>query len=113
MPTMISSRTWGGGEPRRCPICAALSWVEPTMTIGDAPCPRCGHLLWPGNRARRLLATVSRRHASTAYRLGRTVKRALAGLRSAVGAVKRAGTKQKTPAPAKSKGAVWDAWLDA
>ena len=44
----ISSRT-PEGEPNRCPVCGAVVAVEPSDPAGDAPCPRCGVLLWfPG-----------------------------------------------------------------
>ena len=55
MSCVVSSRTWGGGEPRRCPICAALSWVEPSVTVVDAPCLACGHLLWPAHQTRHVI----------------------------------------------------------
>ncbi|PQO46087.1 phosphopantetheine-binding protein [Blastopirellula marina] len=41
----ISSRT-PEGEPGHCPICQAHVVIEPSILIGDAPCPQCGHLLW-------------------------------------------------------------------
>jgi acyl carrier protein len=41
----ISSRT-PEGDPNRCPICGAEVCIEPSPATGDAPCPRCGHLLW-------------------------------------------------------------------
>jgi acyl carrier protein len=41
----ISSRT-PDGEPNRCPICGSRIIIEPSLGTGDAPCPRCGHLLW-------------------------------------------------------------------
>ncbi len=41
----ISSRT-PEGEPRTCPLCSAIVFVEPSVLIGDATCPRCGQLLW-------------------------------------------------------------------
>ena len=41
----ISSRT-PEGVPNRCPVCGAVVCVEPSRPSGDAPCPRCGHLLW-------------------------------------------------------------------
>jgi hypothetical protein len=50
MRAVISTCTWGGGEPRRCPVCRHVSWVAPSVTAGDAPCPTCGHLLWPDDR---------------------------------------------------------------
>ena len=41
----ISSRT-PEGVPNHCPLCGADVCVEPSQPPGDAPCPRCGHLLW-------------------------------------------------------------------
>lgn len=41
----ISSRT-PEGLPFRCPVCGKESSIEPSSATGDAPCPRCGHLLW-------------------------------------------------------------------
>src|SRR5262245_23811230 len=41
----ISSRT-PEGSPNRCTACGADVRVEPSNPPGDAPCPRCGHLLW-------------------------------------------------------------------
>src|SRR4051812_9294972 len=49
MSTFVSSRTWEG-EPRRCRVCRQQSWVEPSIFVGDAPCPRWGTLLWPRDR---------------------------------------------------------------
>src|SRR5713101_4986302 len=43
----ISSRT-PEGEPNYCPICKSLISIEPSHPPGDAPCPKCGHLLWFG-----------------------------------------------------------------
>jgi acyl carrier protein len=45
----ISSRT-PEGESNRCPICNNRVIVEPSQPTGDAPCPRCGHLLWQFRR---------------------------------------------------------------
>jgi anti-sigma B factor antagonist len=42
---VISSRT-PEGSPNRCPVCGAAIPIEPSDPGGDAPCPRCGHLLW-------------------------------------------------------------------
>jgi anti-anti-sigma factor len=42
---VISSRT-PEGQPNRCPVCGDFLKVEPSDPPGDAPCPRCGHLLW-------------------------------------------------------------------
>ncbi len=29
-----------------CPVCGTDLKLEPSEPAGDAPCPRCGHLLW-------------------------------------------------------------------
>lgn len=42
---VISSRT-PEGRPNRCPVCGSEVVIEPSDPAGDAPCPRCGHLLW-------------------------------------------------------------------
>jgi anti-anti-sigma factor len=42
---VISSRT-PEGTPNRCPVCGTQPKIEPSEPAGDAPCPRCGHLLW-------------------------------------------------------------------
>ena len=42
---VISSRT-PEGRPNRCPVCGGEVRIEPSVLFGDAPCPRCGHLLW-------------------------------------------------------------------
>ena len=34
------------GEPNHCPVCGSDVCVEPSRPPGDAPCPRCGTLLW-------------------------------------------------------------------
>lgn len=41
----VSSRT-PEGQPSTCPLCQAHVAVEPSILIGDATCPCCGHLLW-------------------------------------------------------------------
>jgi hypothetical protein len=41
----ISSRT-PEGDPNQCPICGHHARIEPSIDTRDAPCPRCGHLLW-------------------------------------------------------------------
>ena len=41
----ISSRT-PEGDPNQCPICGHHVRIEPSIDTRDAPCPRCGHLLW-------------------------------------------------------------------
>ncbi len=42
---IISSRT-PEGQPNHCPVCGSDLRIEPSDPPGDAPCPRCGHLLW-------------------------------------------------------------------
>ena len=42
---VISSRT-PEGQPNHCPVCGSHLRIEPSDPAGDAPCPRCGHLLW-------------------------------------------------------------------
>jgi HptB-dependent secretion and biofilm anti anti-sigma factor len=42
---VISSRT-PEGRPNHCPVCGFDLKIEPSDPAGDAPCPRCGHLLW-------------------------------------------------------------------
>lgn len=42
---VISSRT-PEGLPNDCPVCGSRPRIEPSDPAGDAPCPRCGHLLW-------------------------------------------------------------------
>jgi anti-anti-sigma factor len=42
---VISSRT-PEGRPNSCPVCGSSVSIEPSDPAGDAPCPRCGHLLW-------------------------------------------------------------------
>jgi acyl carrier protein len=45
MSPPLSSRT-PEGQPNRCPVCGEEVCLEPSQPPGDAPCPRCGHLLW-------------------------------------------------------------------
>src|SRR5579863_9697606 len=40
-----SSRT-PEGVPNLCPVCGHKVYITPSRPPGDAPCPRCGHLLW-------------------------------------------------------------------
>lgn len=44
----ISSRT-PEGRPNRCPVCQHRLRVSPSWPGADAPCPRCGSLLWFSN----------------------------------------------------------------
>jgi len=41
----ISSRT-PEGQPNRCPICRRRLRLSPSWPSADAPCPRCGSLVW-------------------------------------------------------------------
>jgi acyl carrier protein len=41
----ISSRT-PEGTPNHCPVCNSDIRIEPSPPSGDAPCPKCGTLLW-------------------------------------------------------------------
>jgi acyl carrier protein len=41
----ISSRT-PEGTPNRCPVCGSDVRIDPSLPFGDAPCPKCGCLLW-------------------------------------------------------------------
>jgi acyl carrier protein len=45
MPDTISSRT-PEGQPNRCPVCGGEIVIEPSLPVGDAPCPQCGVLVW-------------------------------------------------------------------
>jgi anti-anti-sigma factor len=42
---VISSRT-PEGRRNHCRVCGSDLKIEPSVPAGDAPCPRCGHLLW-------------------------------------------------------------------
>ena len=42
---VISSRT-PEGQHNRCHVCGSEVKIEPSDPAGEAPCPRCGHLLW-------------------------------------------------------------------
>jgi acyl carrier protein len=41
----VSSRT-PEGSPHQCPLCGAISNLEPAFPGGDAVCPACGQLVW-------------------------------------------------------------------
>src|SRR4051794_20061828 len=45
MANFISSRT-PEGWPGRCPVCGHSLRVDPSLPTCDAPCPRCGALVW-------------------------------------------------------------------
>jgi hypothetical protein len=49
MSAVIATRT-PEGVPGRCPACEAAVCVEPSWPTGDAPCPRCGTLVWFDSR---------------------------------------------------------------
>ena len=34
------------GTPNHCPVCNSDIRIEPSLSSGDAPCPKCGTLLW-------------------------------------------------------------------
>lgn len=34
------------GMPNACPVCKKSVSVDPSLALGEAPCPHCGHLLW-------------------------------------------------------------------
>ena len=34
------------GQPNSCPVCGNAITVEPSWPPGDAPCPKCGQLVW-------------------------------------------------------------------
>jgi len=59
----VSSRT-PEGEPHECPLCGAISNLEPAFPGGDAVCPACGQLVWwfrdrYGERLAQMLETLS------------------------------------------------------
>jgi anti-anti-sigma factor len=41
----ISSRT-PEGAPNYCPVCGTHLTIKPSIPARDAPCPRCGNLVW-------------------------------------------------------------------
>lgn len=41
----ISSRT-PEGFPERCPLCGSSARLDFSSAAADAPCPRCGYLIW-------------------------------------------------------------------
>lgn len=43
---MLPSTRTPEGESNRCPICGARVCLETSWPLCDAPCPRCGHLLF-------------------------------------------------------------------
>ena len=57
-PMIPSSRT-PEGTPNRCPICGRSVRIEPSsFPTNDAPCPRCGHLLWFAEASTDLVVSV-------------------------------------------------------
>lgn len=49
MSAFVASRT-PEGMPGDCPACGEAVCLEPSWPSGDAPCPRCGNLVWFENR---------------------------------------------------------------
>lgn len=45
-PKMVISSRTPEGWPNKCPICGNDLRIEPSPRTLDAPCPKCGHLLW-------------------------------------------------------------------
>jgi acyl carrier protein len=45
LSSIVSSRT-PEGEPNSCPVCRSRIVIEASRPSGDAPCPKCGTLLW-------------------------------------------------------------------
>jgi anti-sigma B factor antagonist len=45
---MTTSHHRNDDRPDRCPVCGTVAGFEPSAadSHADAPCPRCGHLLW-------------------------------------------------------------------
>src|SRR5689334_5883249 len=43
---MPSSTRTPEGEPNQCPVCGKVFALEPSIPLGDAPCPHCGSLVW-------------------------------------------------------------------
>ena len=59
----VSSRT-PEGTPHECPLCGAISNLEPAFPGGDAVCPACGQLVWwfrdrLGERLAQILESLS------------------------------------------------------
>jgi hypothetical protein len=122
MNATISSSTWGGEELRDCPVCRQTSGVEPSSPIGDAPCPFCGHLLWPSDRT--WVAPVAR-ETTRAVTVGRRVSGLAGVVRSVARRVKGAIARSQRPSRplsakpepvvvmAQHSTGVWDPWLDS
>lgn len=43
---MVISSTTAEGQPNRCPACRSEVPIELSDATVDAPCARCGHLMW-------------------------------------------------------------------
>jgi hypothetical protein len=54
MACVPASRT-PEGVPATCTICGETFDIEPSFPSGDAPCPRCGCLIWVDERPRPLI----------------------------------------------------------
>jgi hypothetical protein len=84
---IISSRT-PEGEWARCLICLKPFCLEPSLPLGDAPCPNCGSLFWfwrqPSSAGGRLPSSAGGRLPKTAFlrtcrRLGRFCRMMIRG----------------------------------
>ena len=62
----VSSRT-PEGMPSKCPLCGAKTNIGYSDPGQDAPCPRCGHLLWASMQ---LVSSVTQYYSET---MGTTV----------------------------------------
>jgi hypothetical protein len=114
MSAVISSRT-PEGEPTRCPICGVLEAIEPSLFGGDAPCPSCGHLLWPrATSAADRLPRTRRSHAEAMLRSEprRPMFGVAATLARQVRRVIRAARRRVPTQASPESSGVYDHWLD-
>jgi uncharacterized Zn finger protein (UPF0148 family) len=68
MSAFIASRT-PEGMSGHCPACGEAVCLEPSWPSGDAPCPRCGNLVWFENRVEAIEVPDALRPNSTTNRL--------------------------------------------
>jgi hypothetical protein len=114
MNAVISSRT-PEGEPIRCPICGILDVIEPSLFGGDAPCPSCGHLLWPrASLARERVPRTPRIDAEAVLRseARRPMFGVAATLARQVRRVIRAARRRIPAHSSPETSGVYDPWLD-
>jgi hypothetical protein len=121
MACVPASRT-PEGVPGNCPICDGRFDVEPSYPTGDPTCPRCGSLVWVGDRReppRPLVALLvgildalealrSRLEAAREGRQRRVFRRLLDGLSRFVASTER----EKAHSGAIETPGVWDRWID-